>query len=518
MSVGSNRNSGSGDTLVNMNAAQLAAQIANLAAQLEFQKERFRLLELPQFKQASQMQIDELAFRKSQSSWENAFKEATMTGTYQGKPTTQWLTEVAQLTGVFNGQQTLQGKLTDAQIAQMTQSLLNTQRLTDLEYLRRGDQREQWGAEHRMALENQQASLTGYLNGLPTFERQQWEANQATGYLNLMASLRGPENAFKQLEVLQNTPQGLLQMARNWAGMGSAQGFAATAAPQRATVQGLLSDPTGTTGPNAPWSAPPQALPEGQAGPGQQTWGMPTTIAGTQFAPVAQTGGGNSGGGVQGYTPGMGMPAPPAPGDVAEPNPYLPRPLVTGPTGPFVPAPVPPQDPGTPGELGLPYQPSPTYGGNGTGGGDLGAMAMPGFEVDPPGVQAPIQAYNYEPRAGGGTGVYPPGNPAPFSQFQYSTSTPVSPATSAAMAQGAQGYTPGVPGSAPPVPRYQPSAMPAPSQINAREYNRSTGYEKKLGWARYEAEGWDKEAAQQVYAKSLPQYGVRRGTTGTVRI
>ena len=42
------------DQLVNLQAAQLAAQTANWAAQLEFQKERMRLLELPQFQFQSQ--------------------------------------------------------------------------------------------------------------------------------------------------------------------------------------------------------------------------------------------------------------------------------------------------------------------------------------------------------------------------------------------------------------------------------------------------------------------------------
>lgn len=191
-------------TLVNLQASQLAAQVANWAAQLDFQKERMRLLELPQMQAASQATIDRLAFDKAQATWENSFKEASISGTYQGKPTTQWLTEQAQLTGVLNGQQTLQGKLTDAQIAQMNTSMVNTQRLTDLEYAKYNTGREQWDAQHAMELEKQQAQLTGYIQGLPTFEREQWTASNKLATANLIASLSGPASAFKQVAVIRS--------------------------------------------------------------------------------------------------------------------------------------------------------------------------------------------------------------------------------------------------------------------------------------------------------------------------
>src|SRR4249920_983638 len=91
------------EKLYNLQAQQLAAQVANWAAQLEFQKERFRLLEMPQFQQGLQLEVDKLAWQKAQDTWERAYQEAAITGTYNGQPTTQWLMDQARLTGSYNG-------------------------------------------------------------------------------------------------------------------------------------------------------------------------------------------------------------------------------------------------------------------------------------------------------------------------------------------------------------------------------------------------------------------------------
>src|SRR6266498_2167022 len=89
------------DKLINLSAQQLAAQVANWAAQLDFQKERFRLLEMPEMQGRSTLDVDKFAWEKAQTTWENAFKESTITGMYQGQPTIDWLTRQAQLTGVL---------------------------------------------------------------------------------------------------------------------------------------------------------------------------------------------------------------------------------------------------------------------------------------------------------------------------------------------------------------------------------------------------------------------------------
>jgi hypothetical protein len=202
------------DKLINLQAAQLAAQVANWAAQLEFSKERFRLLEMPQFQQMSQLEVDKLAFAKAEATWRRSYEEASITGMYNGMPTTEWLTQQAQLTGVLNGQQTLQGKLTDAQIAQMEGALELQNKQLLLEYEKFGFTQRQWDDTFGL----QQGELTGYYGGKETLAREQFKASSAQNYLGLLASLQGPGNAFKQLRVLQNTPGGLRDLAANWSG------------------------------------------------------------------------------------------------------------------------------------------------------------------------------------------------------------------------------------------------------------------------------------------------------------
>ena len=178
------------DKLVNLQAATLAAQVSNWAAQLEFSKERFRLLEMPQYQQMTQLEIDKLAWQKAQDTWERAFQEASLTGTYNGQPTTQWLTEQARMTGVLNGQETLEGKLTNAQIKQMEMemNLRNQQHLLEIGKFEWAKELE--GKQLVLQQELQEASLTGMHKGQKTFEREQFEAEQGQKYLSLLSSLQ----------------------------------------------------------------------------------------------------------------------------------------------------------------------------------------------------------------------------------------------------------------------------------------------------------------------------------------
>jgi hypothetical protein len=268
-------------------------QVANWAAQLDFAKERFRLLEMPQYQSSSQLEIDKLAFEKASETWKEAFQEASVTGTYQGQPTTEWLTQQAQLTGVLNGQQTLQGKLTDAQVTQMNEQM----RLANQQFLAQNTgyldgrptfEREQWqtgqsgymdngqstmarqqmeanltgmyGGQSTMARQQMEAGLTGYYGGQSTLEREKFGAEQTQNYLNLLASLQGPGNAFKQLRVLNATPGGLQGMVNSWAGTYGQAGFGSSGAPGQAQISDLYSGYTGAPGQSptaAPLAAPP---------------------------------------------------------------------------------------------------------------------------------------------------------------------------------------------------------------------------------------------------------------------
>lgn len=302
------------DELINLQAQQLAAQVANWAAQLDFAKERFRLLEMPQYQSSSQLEIDKLAFDKASETWKEAFQEASVTGMYQGQPTTEWLTQQAQLTGVLNGQQTLQGKLTDAQVTQMNEQmrLANQQFLVqNTGYLdgRPTFEREQWqtgqtgmingqstmarqqmeanltgmfGGQSTMARQQMEAGLTGYYGGKSTLEREKFGAETTQNYLNLLASLQGPGNAFKQLRVLNATPGGLQGMVNSWAGTYGQAGFGSSGAPGQAQISDLYSGYTGAPGQSptaAPLAAPPPppAYSPGQGLPPAPTYAGPVT-------------------------------------------------------------------------------------------------------------------------------------------------------------------------------------------------------------------------------------------------
>jgi hypothetical protein len=308
------------DKLINLQAQQLAAQVANWASQLDFAKERFRLLEMPQYQSSSQLEIDKLAFEKASETWKEAFQEASVTGTYQGQPTTEWLTQQAQLTGVLNGQQTLQGKLTDAQVTQMNEQM----RLANQQFLAQNTgyldgrptfEREQWetgqsgymgngqstmarqqmeanltgmyGGQSTMARQQMEAGLTGYYGGKSTLEREKFGAETTQNYLNLLASLQGPGNAFKQLRVLNATPGGLQGMVNSWAGTYGQAGFGSSGAPGQAQISDLYSGYTGAPGQSptgAPVAAsplaappPPPAYSPGQGLPPAPTYAGPVT-------------------------------------------------------------------------------------------------------------------------------------------------------------------------------------------------------------------------------------------------
>lgn len=264
------------DKLVNIQAATLAAQVANWAAQLEFQKERMRLLEMPQFQNTTQLERDRFAFEKAQQEWQRAITEATMTGTYNGVPTLQWLEQQARLTGVINGQQTLEGKLTDAQIAQMNHSMELENRRFLLEQDEFGFNKDKWQQEFDYQKSSDlrkflldEANVTGTYNGQATLEKQQMDNQNAQAYLTLLSNLQGPGNAFKQLRVLGNTPGGLTDLVNAWTGRYQMGGLTGSGqAPGQAQVSDLYTQ-YGTDG-----------LPIQQSGANLQGVSLPTRGSG----------------------------------------------------------------------------------------------------------------------------------------------------------------------------------------------------------------------------------------------
>lgn len=463
------------EKLANIQAAQLAAQVANMAAQLEFQKQRMTLLELPQFQFMSQMQIDELAFKKAEAAYARALQEATLTGTYNGQPTLAWLTEQARMTGVLNGQQTLEGKLNDAQIAQMNKAIEVQTHQMLLEDEKFGFERERWGAEFTYQMQKElrdyglnQAGVTGYFNGQSTLAREQMEGQQANQYLSLMASLQS--NPFKQARVLANTPNGMRSIADAWAGKFQMAGQTGVGtgpgAPQMADLTTAFDPNTGqpiqAQTPGVYFQQPVQ----GAVQPGA----MPTPAPYSQVQPVGSVGG-------YGYNDersyysalqmASGMPA------------SLPR-YYQNPQGQWEQTPT-YGTPSTSGEYWTGGTPTYKYQENPNAPTGYSQDMGTGYTVSPPGVAAPTYAYNYEATPGGQTQVYPPGVQAPVQGNQVSTTTPRS------------------------TSEYQSIN---PGKINAKNYANTNKFFQDLGWQQIEEEqGISRTLAQDAFKRSLPKYG-----------
>jgi hypothetical protein len=484
--------------LANQQAAALAAQIANLAAQLEFQKERMRLLELPQFAHLKQMDIDKMAFEKSQAEWENALKEATMTGTYKGQPTMQWLEQQAKLFGVIDGKQTLEGALSSAQIAQINHSMQLQSHAMLLEDQKFGFERERWGAEFNYQMQKDlrdyglsEAQITGMFNGQKTLAAQELESRNAQNYLQLLSSLQGPGNAFKQMRVLGATPGGLTDMVRAWTGQYEPGGLTGQA-PGQAQVSDLFNQQYGqaflTGQPYVPGQpvVPPQPGAIGAPGvalpdPGSATGGAiptppPVVAPGVPVAPA-----GFSPGEISRYRQLVARQAQQlaagegdlSPADLAEMAAYRARGIDN--EGAVV------QNPNLPSGGNAPVNPVVADSAGATSA-TTGAVGEQGYTVSPPGTQAPVGAYNYTDTPSGQTQVYPPGITAPADDAQVSTVTPT------------------------PMSSGQGTGL-LPTQINAEAYKNMNKYGQEFLWGYLENQGWDKMAAQDAFLKSLPKYG-----------
>lgn len=312
----------------------------------------------------------------------------------------------------------------------MNATMANTQRLTDLEYAKYNTGREQWDAQHQMDLEKQQASLTGYINGLPTFEREQWDANNKLATANLIASLSGPASAFKQVAVIR-----------------SLTGVEPTVSGVTDSIRSVLQGNGQTV-----------------AAYGQGTGGAPPA---NPYSPYyTQQPGGTS---EQGTTP---------PASTGQPN----------------------------------YQ----------------TQVMP-YSIAPSGVQADPAQWNYEATPTGGTNIYPPGVVPPYTAPQASTDMAVDPQTQKGLAQQAQQVNAAAPAmnttitntAAPPyvAPTATSTNGLLPSQINAKNFNNMTDYEKQMVWAgfgdaQFGSGAYDPALAKQLYEKSLPQYAAPK--TGNI--
>lgn len=482
--------------LINLQAQQLAAQVANWAATLDFQKERFRLLEMPQFQQGLQLDVDKFAWQKGEDTWKRAYQESLVTGYYNGQPTTQWLLDQAKLTGSYNGERTLEGKLTDAQIQDMHDKM----KLANDEFL---------------------SNTTGYFNGQKTFDREKFESAQALEGWKFIATLSGPQNAFKQARAIATMPGGQSQLMDAFAGKYMLPTSTAVGAGGAGSnnPQGQLNDLIGR--PGSYQTPAPVVQPPG---------GMyaPQPVVPPDSRPP-----------VPGPTPGpMPAPAPVTPQPVVPPDPRttlppqpwgpdqawfnpIPRPadvdyavttqrwnaahpgfvldssalgyhaLDGSPVGPYayLPGGV---APGTPAPGALPA-PTPGYTQP-----PASSARPPGTTYSPAGVQAPANVWNYSGTADGSVSAYPPGVYSPAGTPDVSSQQPLAPSSVATVVNQPYQY------AAAPTTN---TGTPLPNQINGQNYQNAYQYQRDLAWADYEDQGWDKSLAQEAFLKSLPQYG-----------
>jgi hypothetical protein len=363
--------------MINLQAAQLAAQVAQQAAQQEFQRMRFTELEQPQFAHLSEMDKEQLAFQKAQQAFTEAFQTASLTGQWNGAPTTmeqQRLTEnqmnEAQLTGMYQGQQTTaeqqrlianamseagitgmyQGQQTAAERAAAFERAVTQAGLTGTY---EGQQTIDWLAR--------QAGITGYFNNAPTLQREQMQNENSLSLLNLQSQLRGPRNAFQYANLIASTPQGLLgdlnaMIGRSQvpASAGYQPGMGGLQPANLGTMYGdMLGGAQGPGGFTQPYA--PQASPAAAQVPAYMMGGVSPVGAIREFYPRMEPA----------NTPFYEQAATQATTEAASP-----------------------------------------------------------FQMNPVGQQAPSNLYNYQPTGDGRFYTYPPGMMAPPEAQQYSSSVP----------------------------------------------------------------------------------------------
>lgn len=456
--------------MINLQAAQLAAQVAQNAAQQEFQRMRFETLEQPQFAHLSEMDKEQLAFQKAQQAFQEAFQTASLTGMWNGQQTIaeqqrQIENQMSQagLTGMYQGQETTaekqrkianlmaeagitgmyNGEETAAERAAKFQRAVSEAGLTGTY---EGQQTIDWLA--------QQAGITGYFQGKDTLQRQQMQNENSLALLNLQSSLRGPRNAFQYANAIASTPQGLQGELQAMLGRAQVPGAAGYSQPyQPASLQGLAGDMLGGYLPSPYGSQNPM---QGQVAPS----GVPDAMGM------------------------MGMAG-------------LPSPALAAPVGAqgMLPA-------GVPDAAGRPASGTMNTGINGEA---LGlavpqveraatmatTQAASPFQINDGGVQAPGNLYNYQPTGDGRFYSYPPGMLAPPEAMQFSSSVPQNQSE---------------------LKKFMDS-LPLGSQISSSYWNQAPQYTKDLMMSGYEARGDDAGYIEEQYQRSLPKYtGARVGS------
>lgn len=200
--------------IISWDAIQNAIQAANNSAQMAYYNNRLAL-DRDEFNFMSQMEKDKLAFEKAKQAWYEGFQQSQL----------DWEKESF-------GQQIAWDKDKFGQEMAWDKDKFGQQI---------GFEKEKWGQQFGL----EQGDLTGYYNGQATLGREQMQNQTSLGYLNLIGQLRGPQDYFQYLKVLNSTPQGLRDLVNASAGtytMGGYGGANQGAQTQAASLAGVLGD------------------------------------------------------------------------------------------------------------------------------------------------------------------------------------------------------------------------------------------------------------------------------------
>lgn len=240
----------------NLNAAQLLLNQAQQAAYQAYLNARLNL------------DTDQLAFNKATQAFNNTITEANLTGSYQGSQTLagqKQAADIAAQTAGITGYYTAPGQASMADAPGQLQSMrdkaaslkaaadaataalsanpndLSTRQAATAAVDAYTAAQNDWVARSPALMA---AGSTG-AQGTPTLARQQFEASTATDYLKLISGLRGPSDYVQYLKVLGSTPGGLRDLVGAAAGQyRPATGASTGVATTPASLGGLIGDAT----------------------------------------------------------------------------------------------------------------------------------------------------------------------------------------------------------------------------------------------------------------------------------
>lgn len=165
--------SGGGAKGFNPDAAKVAEQAAKDAAYQAYLNEKLKQVDIPTMNNQDRQTADRLAFDKAAEVFKEEIAKAGISGyTSDGKPTTQWLAQLAAMTGMYQGLPTEQRRQFDQQFGLSEAGVTGTYRGAPTQAAKEFDINTQFRqAEADRGYGLNVGGLTGYFGGAPTLAR-----------------------------------------------------------------------------------------------------------------------------------------------------------------------------------------------------------------------------------------------------------------------------------------------------------------------------------------------------------